>query len=60
MAMKNFEDCFQLDIEYAKNLKEVVEKSDCLLLLTAWKEFETNKTLLLSKTLFDFRYFLKR
>jgi UDPglucose 6-dehydrogenase len=48
----------ELKIKYAGSLEEIVQKSDHLVLLTAWDEFRENEDLLKSKSLFDFRYYL--
>ncbi len=45
-----------LSITYLNSLEEIVEKSDHLILLTSWNEFKDQKSLLLKKNLFDFRY----
>jgi UDPglucose 6-dehydrogenase len=58
MAIESFRNSYELGIQYAKNLNEVAEMADCLVLLTAWDEFKERKTLLSSKKLYDFRYFI--
>ena len=47
---------FNIKINYLDDLKEVVDKSDVLVVLTAWKEFEKNSDLIKSRQVFDFRY----
>ncbi|MGY6741092.1 MAG: UDP-glucose dehydrogenase family protein [Cecembia sp.] len=47
-----------LKIEYIDDLEKIVELSDHLVLLTGWKEFKDNKSLLEKKTVFDYRYAL--
>ena len=58
IAMTRFRTLYALDIAYADSLQDIVTRADCLVLLTAWKEFKENKELLLAKPLLDFRYFL--
>jgi UDPglucose 6-dehydrogenase len=55
-AMAMFKATFNLDIQYAESVEELVRRADHLLLLTAWEEFEQKEDLLTSKSLFDFRY----
>jgi UDPglucose 6-dehydrogenase len=57
-AMDNFRK-FNLKITYANCLPELISKSDCLLLLTAWDEFKREKEVILKKKLFDLRYVFK-
>lgn len=48
----------ELDITYVGSLDEVIEKSDALVLTTAWSEFKENKDKIKQKPLFDLRYAL--
>ncbi len=45
-----------LDIVYYETLEELVQSSNDLVILTAWKEFQEKKELINSKRVFDFRY----
>lgn len=58
MANDLFDITYCLKIDYANSFDEIVEKADCLVLLTAWDEFKENKEKLKSKRIYDFRYFL--
>jgi UDPglucose 6-dehydrogenase len=58
MANRNFFNEFNIKINYLDNLKGVVDKTDVLVILTAWKEFRENSMLIKSKRVFDFRYIL--
>lgn len=55
VAVDEFKDYYKYDIEYVKNLEFICEKSDVLIILTAWKEFiEVKKNV--DKPILDFRY----
>lgn len=58
MANEVFAHEFNLPIDYANSLEELVDQADELVLLTSWSEFKQNKQLLNTKRLFDFRYAL--
>ena len=58
MANRNFFNEFNIKINYLDDLKEVVNKADVLIVLTAWKEFREYSKLIKSKRVFDFRYIL--
>jgi UDPglucose 6-dehydrogenase len=45
-----------LKINYHNTIEEVVEKSDIILILTAWEEFKEKRDLIFSRDVFDFRY----
>lgn len=45
-----------LDLNFQENVEDVVEKSDAILILTAWEEFKEKRELIFSKEVFDFRY----
>lgn len=45
-----------LKLDYCSSVKEIVDKSDNLVILTGWKEFLDNKELIASKKVFDYRY----
>jgi UDPglucose 6-dehydrogenase len=48
----------EIDIRYVESLHDIVDKCEHLLLLTAWEDFKTNKELIKTKNLIDFRYAL--
>ncbi|MGF1585667.1 MAG: UDP-glucose dehydrogenase family protein [Bacteroidales bacterium] len=48
----------EIDIRYVESLHDIVDKCEYLLLLTAWEDFKTNKELIKTKNLIDFRYAL--
>ena len=56
-ASENFKEQHDIPIEYADCMKEVLKKSDNILILTAWDEFRKNKALR-RKNVFDLRYML--
>ncbi len=58
LAMPNFAKDYSFDVAYAQSLEEIVDLSELLVLLTAWKEFIDNKALLSQKPVMDFRYCL--
>lgn len=47
-----------LKIDYIDDLEKIVELSDHLVLLTGWKVFKDQKSLLEKKNVFDYRYAL--
>jgi UDPglucose 6-dehydrogenase len=59
IAQNNFQKLFGNRIDFAISAKEVLQKSDCLLLLTEWKEFTSYNLqdflVLKDKTIFDGR-----
>ncbi|MBI2251527.1 MAG: UDP-glucose/GDP-mannose dehydrogenase family protein [Armatimonadetes bacterium] len=57
IAQEKFKEAYKLPIEYGGNIKEVADKADNILILTAWDEFKKDKNLLINKNVFDFRYF---
>lgn len=59
VANNAFKKSYNLPIQYAASLSEIVKKTDNLIILTAWKEFKNNKNLFKNKRVFDFRYILK-
>ena len=46
----------ELKIEYVDALARIIEKTDNLVILTAWREFKNNKDIISKKNVFDFRY----
>ncbi len=48
----------KLNITYSQYLDEIIDRSDALVLTTAWPEFKKNKNKILKKPLFDLRYSL--
>jgi UDPglucose 6-dehydrogenase len=58
MSNEAFGKLYNMNIEYADSLEELMEKADATLLLTTWPEFKEKKNLIQTKPLFDFRYFL--
>jgi len=58
MANEVFAATYDLPITYVDSLDAIVEKSDVLVLLTAWPEFKKNQAKIKSKQLLDFRYAL--
>ncbi|MBW2974489.1 nucleotide sugar dehydrogenase [Candidatus Woesearchaeota archaeon] len=58
LAMEPFKSSYGLDIEYAAGFEELVERSDHIIILTAWKEFKDKKKLFKGKKVYDFRYCL--
>jgi len=60
LSNNQFQQAYKYPISYAASLEELVSKTDCNILLTAWEEFKIKKSLLLERKLFDFRYFLEK
>ena len=58
LANKTFAREYNFPIQYADSLNELMERSNALLLLTAWDEFKDNAEVIKQKKLFDFRYAL--
>jgi UDPglucose 6-dehydrogenase len=57
LANKVFNNEFpHLDLNFHENVEGVVDKSDVILILTAWEEFKEKRELIFSKEVFDFRY----
>ena len=54
-AMNEFKSYYNLDIEYCETYEEIIEKSDTLVILTAWNEFN-NLNKITSKQIIDCRY----
>jgi len=46
----------EIDINYVDDLDSILNQSENLVILTAWKEFKENKEIILKKNIFDFRY----
>ncbi len=46
----------EIDITYVNDLDTILNQTENLVLLTAWKEFKDNKEIILKKNVFDFRY----
>ncbi|WP_205825261.1 nucleotide sugar dehydrogenase [Bacillus sp. RO1] len=58
LATKVFKDTYRLDVTYSTSLDKLLENTDTIIILTAWKEFIKNKDILKQKKLYDFRYYL--
>ena len=58
MANELFDKIYKLPIKYADTMKEAVDKSSDIILITGWKEFTENKNLLADKNVYDLRYVL--
>ena len=56
LANSSFKKEYNLPIDYACSLEEIVKKADVLVLLTNWPEFKLQKKLITSKRFFDCRY----
>ena len=48
-AMQNTKNVFGTKINYAKNIKESLEQSQCLVIMVGWKEFEKLNSKLIDK-----------
>ena len=57
LAIENFKKEYNLPIEYARNISNIINKAEHLVILTAWKEFKNNRNLQ-NKNVLDFRYIL--
>ncbi|QDF30233.1 UDP-glucose dehydrogenase family protein [Halarcobacter anaerophilus] len=60
LSNKQFQKVYKYSILYVDTLEELISKTDCNILLTAWEEFKIKKELIFEKKLFDFRYFLEK
>ncbi|NQV00199.1 MAG: nucleotide sugar dehydrogenase [Parcubacteria group bacterium] len=58
IAIDNFKKAYNLPVGYEESLENLVEKSDTIVLITAWDEFKDKKSLLNGKRIIDGRYFL--
>ena len=57
IANESFRSAYpELAITYINNLDSILNQSENLVVLTAWKEFKENKKKILEKNVFDFRY----
>lgn len=59
VATENFKKTYNLPINYAKSIQDVVSHSDVIAVLTAWDEFKAKKTNYKDKKIIDGRYFLE-
>ena len=55
IAIDNFKNQYTMNVEYCSELKQVVDKADELVVLTAWDEFK-KLPVLTDKTIVDCRY----
>ncbi|SFL80494.1 UDPglucose 6-dehydrogenase [Paenibacillus sp. 1_12] len=58
LAMDNFRSAYGLPIEYADSVEEVVERSQVITIITAWRDFKDKKNLYNGKKIIDGRHFL--
>lgn len=58
MAMEEFKQAYDLEIEYCPSLNSLITKADHIVILTAWDEFMWNEELIKTKNVFDYRYIL--
>ena len=58
MARRNFQNTFNLSIDYAATLDEIIQKASLLLILTSWQEFFDQRHKFQDKEVLDFRYFI--
>ncbi len=58
MANELFDKIYKLPIKYVDNLKDAVNQSSDIILITGWKEFIDNKNLYADKNIYDLRYVL--
>jgi UDPglucose 6-dehydrogenase len=56
MANHIFQREYKLPIDYTDDLESLVEQVDKIAILTAWREFKEQKSLIQQKQVFDFRY----
>ncbi len=57
LANETFKSAYpELNIQYENKLELVLNKTDNIVILTAWQEFKKNKELISKKNVFDFRY----
>ncbi|MHB1679010.1 MAG: nucleotide sugar dehydrogenase [bacterium] len=59
LANENFAISYNLPIKYAKNLEELIKKTDLSILITSWGEFKESEILIKSKPIYDLRYYLE-
>lgn len=57
-ACDNFRTCYDLPIEYAKNMDQVFKKARKIVILTGWKEFKNKIRPGVKDKVLDFRYIL--
>ncbi|SHJ39437.1 UDPglucose 6-dehydrogenase [Clostridium cavendishii DSM 21758] len=57
LAIDNFKKSYDLPIKYAKDLEEIMNKAENIIILTAWNEFK-NISNIEDKKIFDLRYML--
>ena len=58
MANTLFDQQNNFPITYCQSIEEIVGRTDNLIILTGWKDFYTNRDLIKTKNVFDFRYIL--
>lgn len=58
LAIENFKNTYDIDINYINSLENIVKLTDILIILTGWKEFINKYKLFKNKSIFDFRYIL--
>lgn len=58
LAIPEFKRHFQLPVDYSSDLEEAVEKTEVLVILTAWPEFREKRHLFPPRKLYDCRYLL--
>lgn len=58
LAMSEFRQYYNLKMEYAKSLDELVSRADVLVIATAWPEFANLPAIAGGKTIIDARYML--
>ena len=59
LAIGSFKKAYNLPITYSGSLRETVNNSSHLIILTAWNEFVKNNEMINQKNVLDYRYFLE-
>jgi UDPglucose 6-dehydrogenase len=60
MANSAFDKQFKLPIHYLNSFEEIIEETEHIVILTGWPEFSKTEDIYKNKTVFDFRYILKK
>ncbi|WP_138750958.1 nucleotide sugar dehydrogenase [Paenibacillus sinopodophylli] len=58
MANLRFHESFNLPIAYAEQLQDLLEECDAVVVLTAWEQFRSVRSMTTNKRIIDGRYFL--